>query len=379
MTYRFEPNENQLALHWKMGFEIELLAPSGKNRQDLAEHIAQKIGGQSRRFFFADSEPSKVPGKKVFYSFTPGFEVLNADGIAVARFIDDITIQRDLNRQAKPTTDWYRILSDDPRLLHLVQRHADPNLPISEVLVQSGKLFGSAPKSLIGGVYRLADSDDRSIAMASGLPGERERTCEIVSAPIEHDHQKQLELLLSSAQELGFFIPAEAAIHLHFDSTRLHYPTVLRNLGALLYPRRQLLRKMLKTNPNCRRLGPWPGDLLKLLRDADSAKLTWEQLRSRMTMKIVKYCDFNVRNLIFPSPNKSTFEVRILPVSLNAETIMRHAKLFEAVLERACGEKLVTWSDDAPVTAQEGQRLFDDIGLHASWTVDMLAHLPESQ
>jgi hypothetical protein len=49
--------------------------------------------------------------------------------------------------------------------------------------------------------------------------------------------------------------------------------------------------------------------------------------------KLSKYCDFNLVNVIGENSRKQTFEVRILPSTMDAERIIRAAKLFEAILE----------------------------------------------
>jgi hypothetical protein len=46
------------ALSWKMGFEIELLAPRGQSRESLARRIAADIGGSVERFSIPS--PSRV-------------------------------------------------------------------------------------------------------------------------------------------------------------------------------------------------------------------------------------------------------------------------------------------------------------------------------
>lgn len=52
-------------LSWRIGVEIELLAPRGLSRQDLAEAIARSSSGSVRRYFHPQSELSKVPGAPV--------------------------------------------------------------------------------------------------------------------------------------------------------------------------------------------------------------------------------------------------------------------------------------------------------------------------
>ena len=83
-------------LSLRTGFEIELLAPAGSDRQVLADELAARLGGQVRRSFHTDSEPSVVPGVGVFRHLSPAFDVVDADGRPVARLVDDITIEADL-------------------------------------------------------------------------------------------------------------------------------------------------------------------------------------------------------------------------------------------------------------------------------------------
>jgi hypothetical protein len=42
-----------------------------------------------------------------------------------------------------------------------------------------------------------------------------------VTAPIEKDHARVLSPLLDDARALGFFVPVEAATHVHFDAAPL--------------------------------------------------------------------------------------------------------------------------------------------------------------
>ena len=58
---------------WKVGVEIELLAPKGSNRYFLAEAIAQQNQGYDvYPIYHHESEPSKVIGQKIFENLTFG-------------------------------------------------------------------------------------------------------------------------------------------------------------------------------------------------------------------------------------------------------------------------------------------------------------------
>ena len=208
-------------IDWKTGFEIELIAPKGGSRADLADALASAADGSTRRVFSPQSEVSEVPGMPVFENLTLAFDALDADGQLIARCADDLTIIEDLDRQAPPLAGWYRIVSDDIRFVRLMQARCDAEAACEDVLQPIAALFGSDLHINEDGMVRLSDAMGASVAIAAPLPSERERPCEIITPPIESHHQERLELLLSTAERLGFTVPAEAAVHIHFDAARL--------------------------------------------------------------------------------------------------------------------------------------------------------------
>ena len=126
-----------------LGVEIELLAPRGRSRKDLALAIARHEGGRVRRFFHPQGEPSKARNTPFFENLTLGFAVEDARGNLLAQCVDDLTLQDDLDRARAPLPGWYRIVSDDARLLRLVMQHADPAAPLRRVLLPIARLFGT--------------------------------------------------------------------------------------------------------------------------------------------------------------------------------------------------------------------------------------------
>jgi Putative amidoligase enzyme len=323
---------------WKIGVEIELLAPVGSSRKDLALAIADHYGANVRRFFHPQGEPSKVPGKAVFENLTLGFAVEADDGRMLAQCVDDLTLQEELNREHKPQPGWYRIVSDDGRLLRLVMRHADANDTLDRVLAPIADIFGVTVHAGAGGMFRVTDEAGASIAIVAPLPGERERPCELITPPIESDHLERLETLLGLARSLHFGIPAEGATHIHFDATPLCSAPTVANLVRFLSVHGEQLKSVLSTNPRCRRLGGWPPVLLELVSSPAFVGLAWEDARLQLAqLKLSKYCDFNLRNLIHNTADKHTFEVRILPVSLDGNEIIQAANLFAAILNWARG------------------------------------------
>jgi hypothetical protein len=320
-------------LGWKIGIEVELLAPAGLSRRDLARALASEHDGTVQRIFYPQSEPSLVPGKPVFESLTLGFEALDQSGKLVARCVDDITIQADLNRSAAVSDGWYRIVSDDPRLLRLIARHCNPDAGLADVLEPAAALFGSPVTREDATLFRLSDRMRAPIALAAGLPGERERVCELITPPLEADHRAKLGILLSTARRLGFTVPAEAAVHLHFDGQALRSPAIFARLVQTCALYQPHWRRLMDTNPRCIRLGPIPDELVALTRRPEF--LNHGRLNARRAASAIavsKYCDFNLRNLIHDMPDKPTFEVRILPGSIDADAIIAQARLFTALL-----------------------------------------------
>ena len=320
-------------LNWKIGFEIELLAPKGLSRQSLAEAIAHEHAGTVRRFFHPQSEPSKVPGNPLFHNLTLGFEVIDKQGEAIARCVDDLTLQDDVEKNCPPLPGWYRIVSDDVRLLQLIKQQTNPADSLSEVLKPIAQLFGTKVEEGTGRMFRVLDEMGSPIAIAAPLPGERERPCELITAPIETDHCDRLDSLLKIAINLGFTIPAEAATHIHFDATPLCSTPVFYNLVNRLWNEGEQLREQVGTNPKCRRLGKWPDELIKLTNTPGFRDLPWQEARVHLRkLNLSKYCDFNVKNFIHSIPGKNTFEARIFPGWLETHKIIEAAALMESIL-----------------------------------------------
>jgi hypothetical protein len=327
------PDPSGAELSERIGFEIELLAPAGSSREVLAQELARRHGGGVRRFFHTDSEPSLVPGITSFLHLTHGFAVSDADGAPLCHLVDDITIRQDLDPRTPALPGWFRIVSDEPRLLRLVERHADPDVPLTTVLDPVARLFGVTPQTHEH-MVKVEDAEGAPIALAAPLPGERHRPCEVITPPIAGDHRSRLDQLLSVARELGFTVPAEAAVHLHLDAAPLRQVTTLANLVRLFSAWREPLRDALATNPRCRRLAPLPAALVELVADPPSAEWS-EMARAAAGTGVTKYADVNLTRLVTaPRAEKDTVEIRCLPGSIDTEAIVAQAALVERLVHR---------------------------------------------
>lgn len=318
-------------LRRRTGFEIELMAPPGLSRRTLADDLAARCGGRVRPVWHHDSEPSLVPGLGRFLHLTQGFEVRGPDDRLVCTLVDDVTLLDGLDPRAPAPDGWFRVLSDDARLLALLAAHSDPGGTLPGVLDDTAELWGTAVEP-IGDVYRLDDPAGITIALAAPAGGERERPCEIVTPPLTGDHGAALEKLLGPARALGFTVPLEAAVHLHLDGPPFRRPYALANVIRLFAYWREPLRALLQTNPACRRLAPLPAPLVDAVRGTPSRD---DLVRAAAAGQLTKFFDVNLTQLLRDKPRRDTLEVRILPGAADTADIMNRAGLVELLLD-AC-------------------------------------------
>jgi hypothetical protein len=306
---------------------MELLAPRGLSRRTLAEDLAARCDGRVETFFHQQQELSLAPDRPVFENLTLGFAVRDAAGAPVARCVDDITLQDDLNHAEPSKPGWFRIVSDDARLLRLLTRISPADAGPQAALAPMATLFaGQLDHFPEHGMIRAVDSIGAPLAIASSLPGERERPCELITPPMKDDHAAQLEALLA----------AESATHVHFDAGQLRDARVFQKLIRILAEEGERLKARIGTNPRCRRLGPWPDALWSTINALDFAALPWGEAKTRLAeCGLTKFCDFNLKNIVHDVPGKPTFEVRVLPGLIHADAILDGAKACEDVLCRA--------------------------------------------
>lgn len=326
-------------IDWKVGFEIELMAPRGSSRLALAQRVSDRIGGSVSRYFQQDSEHSAVPDRPVFENLTLAFRVDDPAGNWAASFVDDLTLQADCDHGAAPLGGWYRIVGDDGRLLRLAARHCDAAEDLATVLEPFAALFGTAPSAHEAGMVRVVDSQGLSLAIGAPLPGERERPCEIVTAPIECDHAAQLTALLDDAKSLGFMVPVEGATHLHFDAAKLCNTHFISRFVPIITRHGPALRQLVGVNPSCVRIGSWPDAVSALVETSEFLSMSWDDARGALAMtKLTKYCDFNLVNMVKGFADKHTLEVRILPSQMEPRAIVMAAALFEGLIRFTLGD-----------------------------------------
>ena len=342
-------------LRQRIGFELELLAPRGSSRRELAVALAQRHGGDVRPIWHADSEPALVAtlGGR-FLHLTQGFEVVRASGELLCTLVDDVTIVADLDVRADAPPGWHRLLTDDPRLLRLLAQLSDPGGSLENSLDAAAAAW-RVPVERFGRTLRI-ESDGATIALATPSGSERERPCEIVTPPIVANHEAALSELLEVAKELGFSVPAEAAVHLHFDGKRFRDAEAFANVVRLFGWWREPLRALLETNPRCKRLAALPAELVELVAGVPS----WEALRDAAARgRLGKFFDVNLTQVLRDDPVRDTLEVRILPGAIDAAEVIARAVLVEALLDRCC--------EAAPIPAppDTGDAAIEELGVIA--------------
>lgn len=324
----------------RSGFEVELLAPRGASRLTLAEHLALAHGGRVLPVWHADDEPSLVPGLGLFRTLTLGFEVRDGDERPLCTVVDDVTLQADLDAAARPAPGWYRVLTDDVRLQHLLERACDPADGVEEVLEVVSELWGT-PVAVHGPVRAVADPGGATVAAAAPQGGERERGCEVVTpvlgGPDGPDRAAALHTLLDAAAALGFAVPAEAAVHVHYDAAPLRSASTARNLVRLFGPWGAGVRDLLGTNPRCSRLAPLPETLVTAALDGEQGSDLDALAAAAVEGGLGKFHDVNLTALFgLPRrhPERDTVEVRVLPGSIDPAEILRGAAVVERLLAR---------------------------------------------
>jgi hypothetical protein len=340
-------------LRRRTGFEIELMAPPGVSRRDLAADLAARCGGRVRPVWHHDSEPSLVPGLGRFLHLTQGFEVRRPGGALLCTLVDDVTLLAGLDTRAPAKPGWFRVLSDDQRLLSLLAAQIDPGSDLETALDGPAKLWGVTVQRP-GAALRLDDPSGATIALGAPLGGERERPCEIITPPLATNQHAALEELLGPARELGFSIPEEAAVHLHVDGAPFREPRALANLVRLFAYWREPLRELLGTNPACRRLAPLPAELVAA---ADAGTPDVASLRAAAAAGgLTKFFDVNLTQLLTDTPRRDTVEVRILPGALTADAVLHRAALVELLLDRC------TFNEPFPVGPAHADGLLELAG-----------------
>lgn len=301
-----------------VGLEVELLAPPGKTRTDLARALAKQAGGALRLAFKYHGQ-GELPDGRPDCHLTPAARVW-VRGKWLASVVDDPTIVDDL----APTTKTMRIArTDDVRLAAWIERTC-------------AGTFGPLVKTFaaIEDENGYVDPWGQPLVRWHQVSAERARVCEVVLRPMKRKELgATVRRLMKRASSLGFTVPAEAAIHAHFDAAPFRSTRALRKLVLEWSKQRVGVLKQLEPNPRCRKLGPFPEDVVRVAGVATDA-LSFETLAAGLLLGgLHRAVDLNLLGLVERYPKQPTIEVRCLPGSLDADATLErlgHAEAFLA-------------------------------------------------
>ncbi|MEM7338525.1 MAG: amidoligase family protein [Actinomycetota bacterium] len=306
----------------RVGYEVELLAPPGESRASLAERLARLLGGRHERIFHHDTELTRVKGRPVFHHLSLGHDVYGADGDVRCRLVDDITIIADLDDRAEPTGGLYRVMSDERRIMNLVERIANPEADAASVLEPLAALYGTEVEPGKAGLTQLRDQYGASVAVVAQQGGERERVCEVIFPPLTGEAGPQLAAVLEPARDAGFRVPAEAAVHVHLDAEPFRSAPALARLVRAFGSDRDAVHERLRTNPRCRRLAPLAPALVAEAAAPGFGRRPWGDVAAWLaTLDLAKHADVNLRALAGHRSAADTVEIRVLPGSIDADRI----------------------------------------------------------
>lgn len=328
----------------KTGFELELLAPRGKSRRDLAIALAKATGGEVRQGFKYQSEGPHRDGRPIC-DLTPAWRIEH-DGDVLFTLVDDVTVRDGLDADADTPEGLFRLVLDDLRFALWAEPRcwaedgAAPEVQLAPLLETFEARIGARGRDGAKVEHHrvVATRWDHALCVLAAYEGERERVCEVVTRPLGRDEREDvIARILDCALAAGFVPPAEAALHVHLDNAPWMSSERLCQLIADSAAARSMLYEILKPNPRCRRLAAFAPDMVRLARTR--AALPFDELRKLLLdAGATKYVDINVLGVLKERPRHPTVEVRCLPMSLDVAEMFSNV----AAVEDFLGELAVT-------------------------------------
>jgi hypothetical protein len=317
----------------KCGFELELIAPDGESRASIAAHLAEVHSCTVGSYFHRESDlwPGD-PASKSFHCLTRAFLLENDAGWQL-KVANDMTIGRQIDLETSVSGDWYHILSDDIRIVDLIHTHCNAVDKTEEVLLPMAGLFGTQLQRE-DDIIKVVGPRSSLVCAAHARFSDRSRICEIITAPITRGHRQRLVSIIGATREMGCQIPLEAAFHIHFDGADFLDTRPFLRLIRYFHAWSGILRALIPPNPNCIRLGGYEDCVVEYAFDRDNDRRSWaETVASMKKLRAVKYCDFNFVNLLSARPEKTTVEIRTIPMTFDVDALLAATELFHGFLQ----------------------------------------------
>ena len=126
----------------------------------------------------------------------------------------------------------------------------------------------------------------------------------------------------------------------------------------------ELLMVLFKTNHKCIRLGRWHQSIFELVEQPRFPTLSWEQVKDEFKrLPLTKYCNYNLINIIHDIQEKPTFEVRILPSTLDPFEITCAASVIETLLFMARSSMRYSQTLPIPTNKENIHQFLDTINI----------------
>jgi hypothetical protein len=321
----------------RTGYELELLAPRGKSRLDLALALADRVGGRVRYGLKYQSEGRHGDGRPVC-DLSPAFAVVDGEGVVLCTLVDDVTLKAELDKEAPTATGYYRVVIDELRLaLWAESRCWSDEAGADAVLAGYAETFAGTLGEAGGEGAKhaehrvLLDRWGHALAVVATYPGERERACEVVTRPLARgEREAVVGTILEVAKALDFGLPEESALHLHLDADPWRAQARLRQLVQDYSAARHVLYEELRPNPGAKRLGPFrPSVVRAAATPADDDESYREAL---LSAGVTKYSDINLLGIVRRRPRQPTLEFRCLRMSMDASEIFEMTDAVEGFL-----------------------------------------------
>jgi hypothetical protein len=306
----------------RVGLELELLAPRGVDRPAVAHAIARRVRGHVEHGFKYSSE-GRLPDGRPLCRLSDAVRVVDGRGVLVT-LVDDPTVREGLPLRPKRRT---LAATDDLRIALVAERICWSRRQDTR-LEPLARLFGGPAED-----GALADAFGHPVVVTLDEPVSWGRVCEFVTRPLgtRADRRQVVELLLSVARELRLAIPAEAALHAHYDAAPWRSTRALRRLILESTDHRAAWHARLSPNPRCLKLGPFPPDVVRVAREG--ARVAFSTFAAALRLAgAKKEGDVNVLGVIEPRPRQPTLELRCLPMALDAGSIHASLEAAEALL-----------------------------------------------
>lgn len=310
----------------RTGVELELLAPPGSTRREVALALA---GGDSARveagFKYYGPGQRDEAGRSVCL-LTPAFRVLNPDGTLAATVVDDPTVRVGL-RPGLPPSLGPCLQTDDVRLAKWIERRC---WSASEALEQK---LSPLTESFEGRWSRDRLVDRYGHTLVRTAPerhvSDSERVCELVIPPLRREERAaRWASLFGAAAAAGAALLPEGALHLHLDAGPWR---TTRRLAALLRST-EALRAATQSRRQSRFTGPLAPDVLRVAREADP-ELPFEVFAAALLLAgAKKFCDLNVLGAIEEFPVHPTLELRYFDPTLDARVLVSTVERVETFL-----------------------------------------------